>query len=351
MTTNLNDSIPALLASRQYNAADEPPEEQIVWRIQFNNIGSLGNFAMITGQPKAGKSRYLSAIIGSGISRDEIFRQQVKLPQEKSDIAHWDTEQSRHDYHRMMKLIKKLAGIENFPVSFNSYHCRRDNPRQIMAMIEYYLTITPTCGLIVLDGLLDMIDRFNDEGESKALINFLKRITDVYNILVIGVLHRSRTVDKTMGHLGSAADRAAQSVLIVEKNIEGSNITYILKPEYLRSAESFDPISIFYNKAINEWQLCDTLPQEAEKIANNKKRRAREYDISEHTWAIGQIFNSGTLLKYSEVITGIRQAYGIGDTYAKQDFLPYLIREGLIFHTGEGYTNRNQARLFVSTSA
>lgn len=337
-----------LLTDRAYNPASEPPEETVIWRIQFQNIGSLGNFAMITGQPKAGKSRYLSAIIAAAISRNEIFGQQVKLPAGKLSIAHWDTEQSRHDYHRQMKFIKKLSQVEIFPVNFNSYHCRQDGPRQIMAMIEYYLQITPACGIVVLDGLLDMIDRFNDEGESKALINFLKRITDFHNILVVGVLHRSRSIDKTMGHIGSAADRAAQSVLIVEKCQDNGTITYSLKPEYLRSADTFAPINIFFNKGTGDWELTELAPIPEEKEQKNRKRRPREYDIQEHHWATGQIFNSGDVLKYGEVIDGIKQFYGIGDTYARSDFFPHLVREGIIFNTGDGYTNKNQARLFIT---
>lgn len=342
-------NIPELFAQRTYQPGTEPGEEQIVYRIRWQNIGSLGNFSVITGLPKAGKSRYLSAIMAAGMSREEVFLQSVKLPQGKDHILHIDTEQSKYDYHKMLKFVKRLIqcpASAAFPDNFKSLYCRGIASSTVMGLIQYYLDTTPTCGMIVLDGLLDMIERFNDEGESTKLIKWIEEITDRFNVHIIAVLHRTKSADKAIGHVGSAVERKAQSILIVEKQTEGTAVNYILKPEYLRSAEGFEPVAIYYNKGSEIFELTEIATEDPVR-QNNRKRRAREYDISEHMDNTRRIFNAGTVQDYRTVIQNIKEIYGIGDTFAKQDFLPYLIFEGIIFRVDDGYTNVSQARLFI----
>jgi len=336
-----------LLITRHYNATSEPPAEQVVFRIQFQNIGSLGNFILLTGRPKSGKSKYISGKAASALTGKEVFGMQIKLPNEKNRVAHWDTEQNKYDYHAMIKLIQKLAGLDEVPKHFNSFHCRRDNAATIIAMVEYYLKCYPDTGVIILDGLLDMIDRFNDEGQSKMLVNFLKRITDEHNVLVIGVLHRSVTNDKSLGHVGSIADRAAQSVLIVEKNKEVVPAQYVLRAEYLRSADDFDPIAIYFNKQLHLWEQCDyIMPEDIQTEGRTRKKRPLEYDIQEHKDNCRRIFNARAELSYKNLVNEIKQIYALGDNLAK-DFVPYLLKEGLIFKTDTGYTMTSQAKLFI----
>jgi hypothetical protein len=341
-----------LLADRAYNPAHEPAQEQVVFRIQFQNIGSLGNFDLVTGRPKSGKTKYLSGMMASAITRKEIFSMNLRLPVGKERVAHWDTEQNRYDYHAMMKLIKKLADQETLPEHFHSFHCRRDNAATIIAMVKHFLHLYPDTGLIFLDGLLDMIDRFNDEGQSKMLINFLKQITDEHNILVIGVLHRGVTHDKSLGHVGSIADRAAQSVLIVEKNKEtnGLPVQYVLKSEYLRSADDFDPIAIHFNKQLSLWELTDYIAGTEEIKDRTRKKRPVEYDISEHQDNIRRIFHPTNELPYKKYVQQICEVYALGFNLAK-DMGAWLVRQGLVYKTNIGYTNVNQAKLFIKTGA
>lgn len=353
MTKQTN--IAEIFFQRLYNPAAEPGPEQVAWRIRWQNIGSLGNFSVITGLPKAGKTRYLCGIMAAAIDREEKFLQSIKLPAGKDSVLHIDTEQSRHDYYRMMKQVKKMCSMdenEAFPTRFMSITCRGETVQKIKAMIDFYLSITPTCGIIVLDGLLDMIERFNDEGESTKLIKWMEKITDEHNILIIAVLHRTKSADKAIGHVGSAVERKAQSILIVEKITEGNISRYVLKAEYLRSAEGFEDVSIFYNKGINDWQLCETSAEDWQKVETGagrlRQRRPQEYDISEHRLMVGRIFNSQSVQDYETCIQQIHEAYGVGKNLCRTDFLRYLISEGLIFKVEGGYTNQRAPVMFAT---
>lgn len=336
-----------LLRDALFDATKPPPDEIVVWRIEGQNVGSLGNFSLLTGLPKAGKGKYICGITAAAITREEIFGQWFKLPADKKGISYWDTEQSRYDHYQMMQLIRRLIDGRQLPAWYNSYHCRRHDAQTIIAMIEHELTIRQDIGFVILDGLLDLIDSFNDEKQSKALVNFLKRITDVHNILVLGVLHRSKSVDKSMGHLGSAADRAAQSVLKVEKNKELKQ--YVLSAEFMRSGDEFTPIAIQYNKGLNTWLQCDYIAtdQPAPKSGKERQPTARELDISIHTLNVLRIFNSQAVQSYEELIQNVRETYGRGRNWAVECVKHLWQERQLIFKTATGYTNISQAKLYL----
>lgn len=342
----MSKSTAELLQARRYNPDTPPPPEQVVFRIDFQNIGSLGNFITITGLPKAGKSKFISGIIAAAIKKVDIFRLTMKLPDGKDRIGHFDTEQSLHDYYRQIELIKELSH-ETTLKKFDSFNTREDGPRENMQMIEFYLSANPDCGLLIIDGLLDLLLSFNDEGTSKEVINFLKRWTKEYNVLLISILHRSKTGGSSMGHLGSAADRAAQSILIVEKDKE--NNCYVLRPEYLRSADDFSPVAIHYNKSLEQWE--ETEYHEATQEGGSKKAlkaMPHEYTEDAHRDEIRRIFARAPYQKYDQLLQNIIEIYAVSREWARLA-IKHFIKEGWIFYTTDGYTNESQAKLFIAT--
>lgn len=333
-----------MLDAARFDPAAAPPDEQVVFRIQFKTIGSLGDFMIFSGKQKAGKSKFVSGAIAASISREQVFDMQIRLPQGKERVAHFDTEQGKTDHYRMMQLIKKLAGIEDLPNRFTSYRCRQLEGRHILNIIECYLQMNPDCGMIYLDGLLDTIESMNDEKHSSFLKSWLKRITEQYNILLAGVIHRGFTNDKSIGQIGSAADRAAQSVLKIEKNKETKQ--YVMSSEYLRSADDFEPVAIRYNQQIELWEQCEYMQESEQQQSKpvNMKRRPHEYDIAEHTTNVVRIFNSQTVHSYESLCRRIVQVYAVGTQWAKT-CVPILEKENLIWSTPEGFTNIRQGRL------
>ncbi len=332
-----------LLQQTRFDPAGEPPLEQVVFRIQFKTIGSLGDFIMFSGRPKAGKSKYVAGGIAAAISSQEVFSMSIKLPKNKEKVAHFDTEQGKYSHYKMMQLVTKLASIESLPPNFNSYRCRSVAPAQIMALIEYYLKVNPDCGLVFLDGLLDMVDSMNDEKHSSYIKRWLKRITEEYNVLLAGVIHRGFSSDKSIGQIGSEGERAAQTVLLIEKNKETRQ--YTMRPEYMRDDDEFDTIAIQYNKQLSIWEQAEVIDLANEgKPAKMSKRRPGEYDISEHSNNSWRIFNSGSLLTYKNLIQRIKEVYAVGERWAVE-CVPILERNNIIFRIDDGFTNVRQQPL------
>lgn len=333
-----------LLHQVQYDPAAEPPTEQVVFRINYKTIGSLGDFVLFSGRPKSGKSKYISGAIAASISRQEVFSMNIRLPEGKNKVAHFDTEQSKYSHWKMMDLVKRLSNLPALPDTFKSYRCRSVAPAQILALIEFYLKITPECGMIYLDGLLDVITSMNDEKHSNYIKQWLKRITEDYNILLAGVIHRGFSNDKSIGQIGSEGERAAQTVLLIEKNKETQQ--YILRGEYMRDDDAFDPVAISYNRQMSIWEQVEYIDEATAgpSRAVNLKRRPVEYDKQEHTLNVGRIFNSTMLHSYRSLVERIVEVYAVGQRWAKE-CVPVLEREQLIFKTDEGFTNIRQAKL------
>lgn len=343
------EQLQALLNESLFSMDSPPPDEVVIWRIEGQNIGSLGNFSLLTGLPKAGKGKFLSGIIAAALTRTEIFGQRVYLPADKKEVRYWDTEMSKHDHYGMQRTCLQLMGGEAFPETYKSYHCRKHDPQTLIPLIEYDLSINSNIGFVILDGLLDLIDSFNDEKQSKALVNFLKRITDVHNVLVLGVLHRSKSVDKSMGHLGSAADRAAQSVLKVEKNKEQKQ--YVLSAEFLRNGDEFNPIAIWFNKGLMMWEQTEVFTGDAPTTAKKPfKAKPGELDLSAHSMNVLRIFNSQEVQSYDELIQSIKEVYGVGRAWAVECIKYLCYNLHLVFKIASGYTNKQQARLYISGS-
>lgn len=219
-----------------------PNQDVCVMKIGGKNIGSLQNIVVYSGLPKAGKSTFLNGCIAAAYLPYSVFDIAMILPEGRKTLCYIDTESSEYDFYRSIGRIKDLAQYEQMPFEFMAYRFRDLHPRAIIEYCEYILKKRSDCSVLVIDGLLDCLMNYNDEVESRHLINWLKKITTQYNILLIGVVHTGKKDGMTLGHFGSMIDRYCQSVLSVEKDAKTQ--AFELKAKFLRSDIPFDPIII-----------------------------------------------------------------------------------------------------------
>ena len=166
----------------------------------------------------------------------------VHLPTDRRKICYFDTESSDYDFYRQIGKIKGFSELNQLPPYFDAFQVREDSSHDIKKLIDRYLELNLDCSVLVIDGLLDLLTDSNDTTESSLLTKWLKKITKIYNILVITVLHQSKSNLSTTGHIGSASDRFAQSTLDIVKDKDKS--TYVLTSRFMRSDSDFDPITL-----------------------------------------------------------------------------------------------------------
>lgn len=235
-----------LLSARHYKHNYTPPDEQILLKIKGNTIGTAGNFIVFSGLPKAGKSTFIHAMLASNSVpyTKQIFGISLDAPANKPFIGYFDTESAEFDFYRNLQRIQTFTGEPMMPPHLNAFTTRQDSAELNKILIETYIKNYPV-SVVVVDGLLDLIKNYNDEIESRQLIDWLKAITAIHGTLIIGVIHTGKKDNHTLGHFGSMADRYAQSVLEIVKDRETATLQ--LHPKYLRSSSDFEPIALMWN--------------------------------------------------------------------------------------------------------
>jgi hypothetical protein len=310
-------SIDELLEARKYNPNYLPNAEDKIFCIGGRLVGSLSNFCIYSGLPKSGKSSYLMGAIASSFIPHEVFSMKINFPTDRKKICLFDTESSDYDFYMNLKKIKSYSGLNDLPDYFNAFQVREDGSGIIRKMIERYLELNTDCSVLIIDGLLDLLVNYNDERESSLLTKWLKKITKQYNLLVISVLHQSKSNLSTTGHIGANSDRFAQSTLDIVKDKE--NNTYVLSSRFMRSDIDFEPVTLMnFNGIFQQVENNGVKP---------KGKKACDLDKMESKRICSQIVTIPML--YSDILDEIRERTAESSTYAKQ-LLKIWINDKLI---------------------
>jgi len=299
-------SIDQLLQLRKYKTDYIPDKENVILRIGNKSVGSTQAYVIFGGLPKAGKSSFLNSCIASAFVPYDIFTMKINLPEQRQRLCLFDTESSDYDYYKRIKSILNFAELTTLPQNFDSYQVREDGTGTIRKMVERYLELNPDCSVLVLDGLLDLIVNYNDETESSMLTKWLKKITKIYDLLIISVLHFNKSNDHTTGVIGSHSDRFAQSTLEVKKDKE--NNTFVMQSRFMRSDADFEPVTLMNFNGIFQ--------QVNNESVNKKGRKASDLDSLESQRLCKQIVSIPML--YSEIVDEIKERTAESNTYAKQ---------------------------------
>lgn len=81
--------------------------------------------------------------------------------------------------------------------------------------------------MAVIDGIADMLEDFNDVGQSSEIINSLMRLSAENDVAIVNVLHTNKRKDDSdmKGHLGTLLLQKASDVFEVKKNDGIFNVT------------------------------------------------------------------------------------------------------------------------------
>ena len=161
-------------------------------------IGTLGNFSVSTGKAKAKKTFNVSAIVAAALINGKVLEYQASFPESKRTILYFDTEQSPYHCELVMQRILRLAGlpIDKEPEHLNFNHLRAiADPNERREIIRYAIYNTPNVGLVVIDGIRDLMLDINNSTEATKLVGDLMQWTSEQNIHIQTVLHLNKCDD------------------------------------------------------------------------------------------------------------------------------------------------------------
>jgi len=294
--------------------------------IQGKTIATPGNVVTINGLPKSRKTTYQSFFIASALSGSVIFDIKVNLQADEKIIL-IDTEQSIYDFSRQIRTLKKIIKSQNLPGNFSAYLFRQFEPDIILNSI-YELVKTERPKILFIDNLTELVVDFNNVQESKKVIQFLKKITAEFNLVVICLLHLGKGNLQTLGNLGSMADRMAQSTLkiVLDKDTGAST----MEAGFLRSDSHFNPVAVYWNEEQKQYEQTTDI---STKPKNSRKFILMELKDQDHFNRLAVIFKDNREVIYSELVEEVKKIYGVGTNIAKQQIIPYLAGNNFITGT------------------
>ena len=264
-----------LSLSRCYEKAPE------ILKVHGSVIGTLGNFSASIGKAKSKKTFNVSAIVAAALKNGTVLRYAAELPEEKRKVLYIDTEQSPYHCLKVMKRILRMAGLPDDRGSgyLEFLALRKYTPEQRISIVEQAIYHSPDIGLVIIDGIRDMVYDINSPGESTRIISKLMQWTDDRQIHIHTILHQNKGDENARGHIGTELNNKAETVLLVEKDKGNSDISHV-SAMHIRAMD-FEPFAFRINdRALPE--LAEGYKPEARKPGRPSVEKFDPYkDISE----------------------------------------------------------------------
>lgn len=274
-------------------------------------VGTLGNFSASIGKAKSKKTFNVSAIVAAALKNGTVLMYAAELPEEKRKILYVDTEQSPYHCLKVMERILLMAELppDKDCERLEFLALRKYTPKERIAAVEQAIYNTPDLGLVVIDGIRDMVYDINSPGESTRIISKLMQWTDDRQIHIHTILHQNKGDENARGHIGTELSNKAETVLLVEKDAKMPDISTV-KAAHIRAMD-FAPFAFRINEQalpelISDYQLL------GKEGGNAKREKFAPYkDISEqqHRIALEAAFTLQEEYGYQQLTKALQDAY------------------------------------------
>lgn len=316
------------------NIKEEKPCIEIV--DQFNNkfpLATFGNISVITGQAKSRKSFFVGAIASSFCNSNFYALDCIKTTrnEEKRMILYFDTEQARFHVKSVLNRIIDMSGKDPEELEFLNVFClRKYAPNERLEIIENAIEVTQNLGLVIIDGIRDLITNINDPDQATMITTKLMKWSEEKDCHILTVIHENKGNEQARGHIGTELINKAETVISIRKEQENSLRSEVI-PTYTRG-KSF----VNFAFTINE----DGYPIIDKAFKPDNKGRKQKFNMTElKTQEIEGIlklaFKQSKELTYQELLESLQFACldhlntHIGTNKAKE-FLTYLKGKALI---------------------
>jgi len=184
-------------------------------------IGTYGNFSFVQAPPKSMKTFFVSLLGSAFCNPKGKYTKGMSSFRDNKHFVHFDTEQGEWHAQRVFKRIQWM----NKGIGLDFYHTfalRKISYRSRIDFIEYYLDCMreegKEIGLVVIDGVADLVSDANNLEESSAIVQKIMAWTTIYNCHIVTVIHSNNGSDKPTGHLGSFLEKKAETQIQLSRD-------------------------------------------------------------------------------------------------------------------------------------
>lgn len=303
------------LAARRFDIENPPPRPVPLLSLGDHVLCTAGNLSNVQAPAKAGKSAVIGAIIAAIFDGNRQGSDTLGFSAENPDgkaLIHFDTEQSRHDHHALVRRSLIRARLDVPPPWFMSYSVADMSIPERLAALE--MTIEQGgrehggVFAVIVDGIADLVFDPNDSAECFALVGHLHALAIKHEAAILTVLHENpgAVEGKTRGHLGSQLERKAETNLRLAK--DSSGITTIFAERARHAYIPKDAGACFqWSDAAGMHVSCGD--------AREIKRTANRAKMEEE---VGKVFMAVDSMGHGELVGAIEEALVLKERAAKQ---------------------------------
>ena len=305
-------------------------------------IATFGNFSASTGKAKSKKTFNISAMVAAAVTNSTVLNYRACLPEGKRNILYFDTEQSKFHCHSVLERIYKLSGLslkeEDPRLMF--WGLREYTPKLRIAVIDYALRKYDEVGLVIIDGLRDLMYDINNGKEATDVMTVLMAWTSVYELHIHTVLHLNKNDNNPRGHIGTELENKAETVLIISKNTMNNSVSEV-KPMHMRDKE-FTTFAFHIDD--NKLPVLDSSMSVT--VVKPREKSLVSLDNEVHQEILGKLFEENTPTKYNDLVNVVAQAYEAAGYKRGLNGIKGLIKlltsKGIIVKEENGYAYKSE---------
>ena len=334
-----DEELESYLSKGAIKACDEITVPPKILFVGDCTIATFGNFSASTGKAKSKKTFNVSAMVAAAVTNTTVLNYRACLPEGKRNILYFDTEQSKYHCHTVLERIYKLSGLslKQDDPRLMFWGLREYTPKLRIAVIDYALRKYEGVGLVIIDGLRDLMYDINNGKEATDVMTVLMAWTSVYDLHIHTVLHLNKNDNNPRGHIGTELENKAETVLIISNNSVSE-----VRPMHMRDKE-FTTFAFH----IDDDRLPVLDSSMSVTVVKPREKSLVSLDNEIHQQVLGKLFEEHSPSKYSELVELVSQAYEAAG-YKRgmngiKNLLKLLSSKGIVVKEGEGYVYKSES--------
>jgi hypothetical protein len=193
-----------------------PPEPLLVQTDTDISMFHRRNISTIAASAKVGKTFLISALAAAAFSEESFFN--FYCPFDFVKVLFIDTEMDTSDTQEVTKRVHRIIGLptDRNAEQFTVINLREQTQGERLQISEKAIKeLTPD--LVLLDGVVDLCENFNDINLSQTLVTRLTQLATENNCHICTALHVNKGNNELRGHLGAFLRQKGEITLLLTK--------------------------------------------------------------------------------------------------------------------------------------
>lgn len=344
-----DEELESYLSKGEIKATDKVTIPPKILFVGDCTIATFGNFSASTGKAKSKKTFNISAMVAAAVTNTTVLNYRACLPEGKRKILYFDTEQSKYHCHNVLERIYKLSGlsVKKDDPRLLFWGLREYTPKLRIALIDYALRKHQEVGLVIIDGLRDLMYDINNGKEATDVMTVLMAWTSVYDLHIHTVLHLNKNDNNPRGHIGTELENKAETVLIISKNLQNNSISEV-RPMHMRDKE-FSTFAFHIDD--NKLPVLDNGISVT--VLKRREKSLVSLDNEVHQEILSKAFKNNSPTRYSDLVEMVSRAYEDAGykrgTNGIKDLLKLLSGKGIIVKQDDAYIYKSEGFVNPST--